>query len=130
MSARSERLADALRVLERGPGPFVIYTQRGRDSEPRTLTRECQRSWLCRALRMAGLSHLAMRGAPASAIQRLAGHSSLVVTERYMHLSPAALESAIRLLEAPAHDYAGARSERSGGLAVGGDMQETMHAGR
>jgi integrase len=139
----TQRLADALRVLERGPGPFVIYTQRGRDSEPRTLTRECQRSWLCRALRSAGLrekgphtlrhtfcSHLATRGAPASAIQRLAGHSSLVVTERYMHLSPAALESAIRLLEAPAPNYAGARSERSGGLAVGGDMLETMHAGR
>jgi len=33
-------------------------------------------------------SHLAMRGAPAKAIQELAGHQDLVTTQRYMHLSP------------------------------------------
>jgi len=40
-----------------------------------------------------------MRGAPARAIQELAGHSELGMTERYMHLSPAALDAAIRLLD-------------------------------
>ena len=44
-------------------------------------------------------SHLAMRGAPARAIQALAGHQDLATTQRYMHLSPAALDAAIRLLE-------------------------------
>jgi site-specific recombinase XerD len=44
-------------------------------------------------------SHLAMRGAPARAIQELAGHQDLGTTQRYMHLSPAALDAAIRLLE-------------------------------
>ena len=44
-------------------------------------------------------SHLAMRGAPARAIQELAGHQELGTTQRYMHLSPAALDAAIRLLE-------------------------------
>jgi integrase len=39
-----------------------------------------------------------MRGAPAKAIQELAGHSNLTTTYRYMHLSPAAREGAIRLL--------------------------------
>ena len=43
-----------------------------------------------------------MRGAPARAIQELAGHKDLSTTQRYMHLSPAALDSAIRLLETPA----------------------------
>ena len=43
-----------------------------------------------------------MRGAPARAIQELAGHMDLSMTHRYMHLSPAALDSAIRLLEQPA----------------------------
>ena len=46
-------------------------------------------------------SHLAMRGAPARAIQELAGHQDLSTTQRYMHLSPSAVENAIRLLETP-----------------------------
>jgi integrase len=39
-----------------------------------------------------------MRGAPAKAIQELAGHTNLTTTYRYMHLSPAAREGAIQLL--------------------------------
>jgi integrase len=50
-------------------------------------------------LRHTFCSHLAMRGAPARAIQELAGHQDLGTTQRYMHLSPAALDAAIRLLE-------------------------------
>jgi site-specific recombinase XerD len=50
-------------------------------------------------LRHTFCSHLAMRGAPARAIQELAGHQDLTTTQRYMHLSPAALDSAIRLLD-------------------------------
>src|SRR5436190_6234021 len=64
-------------------------------------------------LRHSFCSHLAMRGAPARAIQELAGHQDLLTTQRYMHLSPAALDSAIRLL-----DSAGVRPSR-------GDMLET-----
>jgi site-specific recombinase XerD len=40
-----------------------------------------------------------MRGAPGRAIQELAGHSELSMTQRYMHLSPAALDAAIQLLD-------------------------------
>ena len=46
-------------------------------------------------------SHLAMRGTPARAIQELAGHKDLSATQRYMHLSPAAMDRAIRLLDEP-----------------------------
>jgi site-specific recombinase XerD len=58
-------------------------------------------------LRHTFCSHLAMRGAPARAIQELAGHSELSTTQRYMHLSPAAIEGAIRLLDQskPAHGF-------------------------
>jgi site-specific recombinase XerD len=52
-------------------------------------------------LRHTFCSLLAMRGAPARAIQELAGHADLTMTQRYMHLSPAALDEAIRLLDRP-----------------------------
>ena len=52
-------------------------------------------------LRHSFCSHLAMRGAPVKAIQELAGHRELGMTQRYMHLSPAALDRAIRLLDQP-----------------------------
>ena len=47
---------------------------------------------------------LAMRGAPARSIQELVGHADLTMTQRYMHLSPAALDAAVRLLDRPGSD--------------------------
>ena len=52
-------------------------------------------------LRHTFCSHLAMRGAPARAVQELAGHRDLGTTQKYMHLSPLAIKQAIRLLELP-----------------------------
>lgn len=52
-------------------------------------------------LRHTFCSHWAMKGAPARAIQGVAGHADLSTTQRYMHLSPAATEDAIRLLDGP-----------------------------
>jgi integrase len=49
-------------------------------------------------LRHTFCSHLAMRGAAPKAIQELAGHSTLAMTLRYMHLAPSALREAIELL--------------------------------
>jgi hypothetical protein len=37
-------------------------------------------------------------GAPAKAIQELAGHQDLSTTQRYMHLTKAAASAAMRLL--------------------------------
>jgi integrase len=51
-------------------------------------------------LRHTFCSHLAMYGAPLKAIQELAGHQELTMTQRYTHLSPAAKVSAIGLLDA------------------------------
>ena len=55
--------------------------------------------WSPHKLKHTFCSHLAMRGAPARAIQELAGHQDIGTTQRYMHLSPAAVDAAIRLLE-------------------------------
>ena len=97
------------------------------------MTRQIVQTRAKRAARKAGLSnvgvhilrhtfcsHLAMRGAPARAIQELAGHKDLSMTQRYMHLSPAALDAAIRLLEQP-----NGPSQRSGSLQDFGDVVET-----
>ena len=50
-------------------------------------------------LRHTFCSLLAMKGVPAGAIQKLAGQNDFSTTQRYMHLSPIAIEDAIRLLE-------------------------------
>jgi integrase len=103
------RLAAALRKHRHLRGPHVLCAD---DGTP--LTQRLVQGFVARAARRANLntvgvhvlrhtfcSHLAMRGGPARAIQELAGHRDLVTTQRYMHLSPAALDSAIRLLDRP-----------------------------
>jgi integrase len=105
----TRRLATALREHRHLRGPRVLYQD---DGSPLTegivqgfIRRAAQRAELFNngphMLRHTFCSHLAMRGAPARAIQELAGHADLTTTQRYMHLSPAAVESAIRLLESP-----------------------------
>ena len=89
-------------------GPRVLLAERAGPASQKVL-----RTWMGAAQRRAGLkvngnlhilrhtfcSHLAMRAAPAMAIKELAGHANLSTTQRYMHLSPAAREDAIRLLD-------------------------------
>jgi site-specific recombinase XerD len=65
-------------------------------------------------LRHTFCSHLAMQGALSRAIQELAGHRDLGTPQRYMHLSPAALEAAIRLLERSKPVARGASGEAAG----------------
>jgi integrase len=62
----------------------------------------CKRAGLRRigshVLRHTFCSHLAMLAAAPKAVQELAGHSTLTMTLRYMHLAPSALREAIELL--------------------------------
>jgi integrase len=104
----TERLALALRDARHLRGPRVVSDDQGRPLTQKVvqiLARHAARRAQVRAgvhiLRHTFCSHLAMRGAPARAIQELAGHQDLMTTQRYMHLSPAALEAAIRLLDRP-----------------------------
>ena len=102
----TRRLTQILREARHLRGPRVLC-----DREGRPITQKVVQVLVRRTARRANVkpgihilrhtfcSHLAMRGAPARAIQELAGHQDLGTTQRYMHLSPAALDAAIRLLE-------------------------------
>jgi len=100
------RLAQALRSHRHLRGGQVLCQD---DGSPMTqkIVQEHVRRAARRANVMPGVhilrhtfcSHLAMRGAPARAIQAAAGHQDLSTTQRYMHVSPAAVEDAIRLLD-------------------------------
>jgi integrase len=70
-----------------------------RDTWPTTVDEAARRIVAALDKRHTFCSHLAMRGVPARAIQELAGHQDLGTTQRHMHLSPAALDAAIRLLD-------------------------------
>jgi integrase len=67
------------------------------------LWRACKRAGLRRigwhVLRHTFASHLVMRKAPIKAVQELMGHSTVMMTERYAHLSPDVRKDAVRLLD-------------------------------
>ena len=119
----TSRLAAALRDARHKRHARVLCDQQGH-----SLTQKVVQGLMRRVARRAGVqkgvhilrhtfcSHLAMHGAPARAIQELAGHRDLATTQRYMHLSPAALGAAIRLLERGAPLGGGAHGEAAGTL--------------
>lgn len=103
------RLAAALRDQRHLRGPLVLYQDNGsalRERDVQAFVRSAARRANLKhdgvhILRHTFCSHLAMKGAPGKVIQELAGHKDLSTTQRYMHLSPAALDRAIRLLDQP-----------------------------
>lgn len=108
------RLRAALEELRKTHGTRETVLARVYRGETKPLTGDSIRRKLERACRKAGVevhgphtlrhtfcSHLAMKGAPARAIQELAGHAKISTTDLYMHLAPGATEGAIRLLDTP-----------------------------
>lgn len=94
---RQQRHLRSRRVLCRDDG--TPLTRQGAWSCVRYAAKRAEVPTGVHILRHTFCSHLAMRGAPARAVQELAGHSELGMTQRYMHLSPASLDATIRLLE-------------------------------
>ena len=121
------RLAAALRDHRHLRSPRVLCQPDGAFVTPKIVSDHVRRAARVANLQSRGVhvlrhtfcSHLAMRGEPARAIQELAGHRDLSTTQRYMHLSPAALDAAVRLLDgARDHSIRGDILETGGG-AIG-----------
>jgi integrase len=106
----TQRLRAGLKAYRHLRSDRVLVREDGRPVNAPLIGR-----WIGAATRRAGLayaegahilrhtfcSRLAMAGASPKSIQELAGHRNLTTTQRYLHLSPAAREGAIRLLDAP-----------------------------
>jgi integrase len=103
----TRRLTAALQAARDLRGPLVFCDREGKPLNEKIIADHVDHAARAAKLKNRGVhvlrhtfcSHLAMRGAPARAIQELAGHADLRTTQRYMHLSPAALDAAIRLLD-------------------------------
>lgn len=109
-------LTTALKAQRRPGVAFVFTNAKGepwkRDWADAALRRQCRRAGLreisWHKLRHTFCSHLAMQGASPKAIMELARHTSIGVTQRYMHLSPVHRSQAIALLdERPRGHYLG-----------------------
>lgn len=90
----TERLATALRNARHLRAKRILCDVQGHSMTQKqiqrvmlNLAREADVKPGVHILRHTFCSHLAMRGAPAVAIQELAGHQDLRTTQRYMHLS-------------------------------------------
>jgi integrase len=109
----TDRLCDAIKAHRHLRSPRLLVGERGGQASKNAL-----RSWMERVQCAAGIddasgelhilrhtfcSHLAMRGVPATVIQKLAGHKSLQTTLRYMHVSEGETDRAIRLLGRGGH---------------------------
>ena len=108
----TSRLRAALQQLatsQHDPNTRVILRDDGTPASKRVVD-----GWLYRAQQAAGMakkgphilrhtfcSRLALRGATPKAIKELAGHVHSSTTDRYLHLAPSALKTAIELLDTP-----------------------------
>ena len=80
-------------------------------------------------LRHTFCSHLAMRGIPLYTIARLVGHSTVEMTQRYAHLAPESLASAVQTLSfAPISEAPQEASESQPIMDVGSSSDEQEEA--
>lgn len=85
---------------------FVFAKKNGSPHETHqassALIRMCRRTGLDKIgwhiLRHTFASHLVMRGVPLRHVQELLGHSTITMTEKYSHLAPSSLHSAVAVL--------------------------------
>lgn len=99
LTSRKEKTKGAL-VFTRdgGSGPLSIFTLDDQHARLRT-TLKLPKDFVIHSLRHTMLTRLGEAGTDAFTIMRIAGHSTVTVSQRYVHPSPEALENAFEKLE-------------------------------
>lgn len=110
--AMTKRLDDALYAIRRPSGWVFDQSDDDLNVAKRAadgLARMCKRVGIPRigwhVLRHTFATQLAMRKVPLYYIQKLLGHSSITMTERYSHFSSDVLHEAVSVLELPTGNY-------------------------
>ena len=83
---------------EGGDRPLSIFTLEDQHSKVRKVLKRSG-EFVIHSLRHTMLTRLGESGADAFEIMRIAGHSTVTISQRYMHPSPEALERAFKRLE-------------------------------
>lgn len=102
----SQRLKAILEMRQQPEGwVFPAETKTGhidsvKSQHRAALRRSGVRPFVLYSLRHTMLTRLGEAGAEAFAIQKIAGHSSVLISQRYVHPSPEAIENAMGRLEA------------------------------
>lgn len=84
---------------ESGDQPLSVYTLDDQHARVRATLR-LPKDYVIHSLRHTMLTRLGEAGADAFTVMRIAGHSSVTVSQRYVHPSPESLERAFERLEA------------------------------
>jgi integrase len=107
LTARAHAILKTRKGLSKGPWVFTAFDGRRRmgrnwiSEQFKKMRDALGLPWDCviHSTRHTFCTRLGERGADAFTIQRLAGHSSIVISQRYVHPTPERLESAIGLLD-------------------------------
>jgi integrase len=109
LTARTRKVLARMHKAKAATSPFVFPAENGEQlsrhwpSEQFRTMRDAmklQKDCVVHACRHTFCTRLGEAGADAFVIQRLAGHSSIIISQRYVHPTPERLESAIEKLSA------------------------------
>jgi integrase len=103
-----DTVLEALKTLKKKSSSEYVFVQKGDGTRPlrdvrkplkRALDKAGLKDVVFHTFRHTAASHLVMKGVDLKTVQEILGHRTLVMTQRYSHLSPAHMRDAVRTLD-------------------------------